>query len=55
MRVLICGGGVIGASIAYFLSPRQVEAVVVERVGFALAAGELVAAETRYRPVVRDG
>ena len=29
-RVIICGGGVIGASIAYFLSLRNVEAVVVE-------------------------
>ena len=31
MRVLICGGGVIGASIAYFLSRRGVQAVVIER------------------------
>ena len=38
MRVLICGGGVIGTSIAYFLSQRQVEAVVVERTGIANAA-----------------
>jgi glycine/D-amino acid oxidase-like deaminating enzyme len=38
MRVVICGGGVIGASIAYFLSLRQVEAVVVERAGLACAA-----------------
>jgi glycine/D-amino acid oxidase-like deaminating enzyme len=38
MRVLICGGGVIGASIAYFLSLRQVEAVVIERTGVACAA-----------------
>jgi glycine/D-amino acid oxidase-like deaminating enzyme len=38
MRVLICGGGVIGASIAYFLSRRGVEAVVVERAGIACAA-----------------
>ena len=38
MRVVICGGGVIGASIAYFLSLRQVEAVVVERAGLASAA-----------------
>jgi glycine/D-amino acid oxidase-like deaminating enzyme len=38
MRVLICGGGVIGACIAYFLSQRQVEAVVVERTGIACAA-----------------
>jgi len=38
MRVLICGGGVIGASIAYFLSRRGVEAIVVERTGLACAA-----------------
>ena len=38
MRVLICGGGVIGASIAYFLSLKQVEAVVIERTGVACAA-----------------
>jgi glycine/D-amino acid oxidase-like deaminating enzyme len=38
MRVLICGGGVIGASIAYFLSQRNVEAVVIERSGIAGAA-----------------
>jgi len=37
MRVL-CGGGVIGASIAYFLSLRQVEAIVVERASVACAA-----------------
>ena len=38
MRVVICGAGVIGASTAYFLSLRQVEAVVVERTGVACAA-----------------
>ena len=38
MRVLICGGGVIGASIAYFLSRRGVEAIVIERTGLACAA-----------------
>ena len=38
MRVLICGGGVIGASIAYFLSRRGVQAVVIERTGMACAA-----------------
>lgn len=38
MRVLICGGGVIGASIAYFLSLRHVEAVVIESTGIASAA-----------------
>src|SRR6516162_1062815 len=38
MRVLICGGGVIGASIAYFLSCRGVETIVIERAGLACAA-----------------
>src|SRR5882672_7444071 len=38
MRVLICGGGVIGTSIAYFLSCRGAEAVVIERTGIACAA-----------------
>jgi glycine/D-amino acid oxidase-like deaminating enzyme len=38
MRVVICGGGVIGASIAYYLSQRRVEVVVVERAGIACAA-----------------
>jgi glycine/D-amino acid oxidase-like deaminating enzyme len=38
MRVLICGGGVIGASTAYFLSLRGVKATVIERTGLACAA-----------------
>src|SRR5215813_10067611 len=38
MRVVICGGGAIGASIAYFLSVRGAEVVVVERTGVACAA-----------------
>ena len=38
MRVLICGGGVIGACVAYCLSLRRVEAVVIERTGVACAA-----------------
>src|SRR6195256_2869833 len=38
MRVLICGGGVIGASIAYFLSCRGAKATVIERTGIACAA-----------------
>jgi len=38
MRVLICGGGVIGAAIAYFLSRRGVEAIVIEGTGLACAA-----------------
>src|SRR5271165_3055731 len=38
MRVLICGGGVIGTSIAYFLSRRGVAVTVIERTGLACAA-----------------
>jgi glycine/D-amino acid oxidase-like deaminating enzyme len=38
MRVLICGGGVIGAAIAYFLSCRGIAATVIERTGLACAA-----------------
>jgi glycine/D-amino acid oxidase-like deaminating enzyme len=38
MRVLICGGGAIGAAIAYFLSLRGLEAVVIERTAIACAA-----------------
>jgi glycine/D-amino acid oxidase-like deaminating enzyme len=30
MRVVICGGGVIGACTAYFLNLRQVEVTVIE-------------------------
>ena len=38
MRVLICGGGVIGAAIAYFSSLKRTEVVVIERTGVACAA-----------------
>ena len=38
MRVLVCGGGVIGACIAYFLSCRGVQTLVIERTGVACAA-----------------
>ena len=38
MRVLICGGGVIGACTAYFLARRGVDVIVVERTGVACAA-----------------
>jgi glycine/D-amino acid oxidase-like deaminating enzyme len=38
MRVLICGGGVIGASIAHFLSRRGIEVLVAERLAPAAAA-----------------
>jgi glycine/D-amino acid oxidase-like deaminating enzyme len=37
-QVVICGGGVIGAAIAYYLSRRGVAATVVERCGVACAA-----------------
>jgi glycine/D-amino acid oxidase-like deaminating enzyme len=38
MRVLICGGGVIGVAVAYYLSLRGAETVVIERTGIANAA-----------------
>lgn len=38
MRVVICGAGVIGASIAHYLSQRGIETLVVERAGVANAA-----------------
>jgi glycine/D-amino acid oxidase-like deaminating enzyme len=38
MRMLICGGGVIGAAIAYFLARRGIAATVIERTGIACAA-----------------
>jgi glycine/D-amino acid oxidase-like deaminating enzyme len=38
MHVVVCGGGVIGASIAYFLGCRGATATVIERTGVACAA-----------------
>ena len=38
MKVLVCGGGVIGTTLAYFLSRRSLEVVVVECAGIANAA-----------------
>jgi glycine/D-amino acid oxidase-like deaminating enzyme len=38
MRVLVCGAGVIGVSIAYFLSRRGVEVTVIECTAVACAA-----------------
>ena len=38
MRVVVCGGGVIGACTAYFLSRRGIEVTVVERTEVAAAA-----------------
>jgi glycine/D-amino acid oxidase-like deaminating enzyme len=38
MRVIVCGGGVIGTSVAYFLSRLGAEVVVIERTEVACAA-----------------
>ena len=38
MHVVICGGGAIGASTAYFLACRDVAVTLVERSGIACAA-----------------
>lgn len=38
MRAVICGAGVIGAAIAYYLAERGVAATVVDRCGIAAAA-----------------
>ena len=38
MHVVVCGGGVIGASLAYFLSLRGAAVTLVERTGVACAA-----------------
>ena len=38
MRVVVCGGGVIGACTAYFLSRRGIEVIVVESTAVAAAA-----------------
>jgi glycine/D-amino acid oxidase-like deaminating enzyme len=38
MRVVICGGGVIGACTAFFLARRGIDVTVVERTGVAAAA-----------------
>ena len=44
MHVVICGGGVIGACTAYFLSRRGVDVTVVERTEVAAAASGKAAA-----------
>src|SRR5437016_4248177 len=38
MRVLVCGGGVIGACVAYFLARRGVRPLIIERTAVACAA-----------------
>eukprot|EP00195_Chlamydomonas_chlamydogama_P013559 CAMPEP_0202891534 /NCGR_PEP_ID=MMETSP1392-20130828/1578_1 /ASSEMBLY_ACC=CAM_ASM_000868 /TAXON_ID=225041 /ORGANISM="Chlamydomonas chlamydogama, Strain SAG 11-48b" /LENGTH=400 /DNA_ID=CAMNT_0049575319 /DNA_START=116 /DNA_END=1318 /DNA_ORIENTATION=+ len=37
-RVVVCGGGIIGAAIAYYLTKRGVRPIVIERSGVAAAA-----------------
>src|SRR5437870_13495950 len=37
-HVLVCGAGVVGASVAYFLTRRGIAVTVVERSGVACAA-----------------
>src|SRR5437588_2583314 len=38
MRVVVCGGGVIGACVAYFLARRGVRPLIIERTAVACAA-----------------
>lgn len=38
MKVVICGAGVIGASLAYFLAQRGVAVTIIDRCGVAVAA-----------------
>lgn len=38
MKVVICGGGVIGCSTAYYLAKKGIRSIVVERCGIACAA-----------------
>lgn len=37
-RVIICGGGVIGTAVSYYLAKRGVKSTVVDRCGLAAAA-----------------
>jgi glycine/D-amino acid oxidase-like deaminating enzyme len=37
-HVIVCGAGVLGASVAYFLTRRRIAVTVVERAGVACAA-----------------
>ena len=48
-RVVICGGGVIGSAVAYFLSLRGVAATIIERVEVACAASGVVHAFYSFR------
>jgi len=47
MRVVICGGGVIGACTAYYLSLRGIDVIVVERTEVAAAASGKAGASWR--------
>ena len=53
MKVVICGGGVIGCSIAYYLAKKGVRSVVVERCDIACAASGKAGQYTRssFQPV----
>lgn len=37
-RVVICGGGVIGTAVSYYLAKQGVQSTVVDRCGLAAAA-----------------
>ena len=54
MRVLIVGGGVIGAAIAYYLSRRGAQAIVVERMEVACERLRQVGRVSCARLVRRD-
>lgn len=41
IRILICGGGIIGTSIAYYLSERGVPSTIIEKRKVAGAASGL--------------
>ena len=52
MKVVICGAGVIGASLAYFLAQRGVTVTIIDRCGVATAASRsrLRSVNYRWRP-----
>ena len=54
MNIVICGGGVIGASIAYFLGERGASATLMERADIAGAAsGKSGGDEVKCREIAR--
>jgi FAD dependent oxidoreductase len=50
---VICGGGIIGASIAYFLSKRGVNATIIERGDVACAASGTRNKSEQYRLIIK--